>query len=152
MFVNSKRIHYIQIALYSKKSNFVSLDSLEFFLYTRFLLNINLDYNVNIIFEILDIEDLEIQTRTQIQIQIINILTSSKLHTSTILSNKYYILIISILLVVQLIKRLVEKNNKQHILKKFYISLAKQRMASKTFIALFAILKISQFVQNNLVN
>jgi len=64
MLVNNKRIYRTQIALYSKKSNFIFLNSLEFFLYTCFSLNINLNYNANVIFEILDIEDLKIQMQT----------------------------------------------------------------------------------------
>jgi len=60
ILVNSKRIYRTQIAFYSKKSNFVFLNFFEFFFYTCFLLNINLDYNADIIFEILNIENLKI--------------------------------------------------------------------------------------------
>jgi len=62
------------------------------------------------------------------------------------LLNKYYILIASIFLVVQLIERVVKKSNEQYILNKFYIFLVEQQITSKAFIKLFAILKIDYFV------
>ena len=58
--VNGKKINRTQIALYPEKRNIVFLDSLEFFLHTRFSSDINFDHNADIISEKLDIEDLDL--------------------------------------------------------------------------------------------
>lgn len=152
MLVNGERIHRTQIALHPEKPNFVSLGPLEFFLHTRSSLDINLDHNADVISETLDIEDLEIQTRTQTQTQTINALTSPESRTPIILPDKYHVMTTSVSSVVQSVKRLVEKNSGRHALGKFYASLAERRMAGKAFIALFATLKVSQFVQDNPVD
>ncbi len=54
--VNSEKIHCTQIAFYSEKQNFVSLNSLELFLYICFSVNFKFEYNAD---KILDLENLK---------------------------------------------------------------------------------------------
>jgi len=105
---------------------------------------INLGHNVD---ETLDLEDLELQTQTQTQSQTCNTLRSSDSRTLAVLPDKYHILIAWVPSVVRSIKRVVEKSSERHALGKFYVSVVEQRMAGMEFIKLFAILRISWFVQ-----
>ncbi len=107
-------------------------------------MEINLGHNVD---ETLDLEDLELQTQTQTQSQTCNTLRSSDSRTLAVLPDKYHILIAWVPSVVRSIKRVVEKSSERHALGKFYVSVVEQRMAGMEFIKLFAILRISWFVQ-----
>ncbi len=145
MRVNDEKIHRTQIALHPEKRNFVSLGSLELFLHICSSVDIKLEHNAD---ETLDLEDLELQTQTQTQTQICSALRSPESRTPAMLPDKYHILTASIPSVVQSVKRVVEKSSGRHALGKFYASLAERRMAGKAFIKLFAILKVSHFVQD----
>ena len=64
-FVNNKMIHRAQIALHSKKSNVVFIDSFEFFIHIQTSVNNDLIFNANVIIKKLKFDKLKLQTQTQ---------------------------------------------------------------------------------------
>ena len=142
--VDDEMIHHAQIALHPEKSNAISVGSLEFLIHVRTPIDSDLIPIANVVTETLDLDELELQTQTQTQTQTYNAPTSQAPHTPALLHHKYHILTISPSPNVKTVRRLIEKSSGRHALGKFYTTPIEQRMAGKSFIELFTVLKVRQ--------